>query len=177
MFVNFVSYSFISLANQTIKLYQTCVCCVVFGLPIIASQKMVDFNNVEVKEFIIARSQQFRQLYNLQVSVIFMKLFWCPQVVEGSLDVKYRNGCEPFKRKSLSVFERGVNCTKSLQSLNRPSSLFTYILFPSSTFIYLHQLSFIFPSSTSTSLHSLSCTFLYLVFIYLYSALSTFTSP
>ena len=105
-----------------------------------------------------------------------MKFFWCPQVVEGSLAVKYRNGCEAFKRKSLIVFERGVNRTKRLKCLNRPSSPFTYILLPSSTFIYLHQLSLIFPSSTSTSLHSPSCTLLYLVFIYLYSASSTFTS-
>lgn len=105
-----------------------------------------------------------------------MKFFWCPQVVEGSLVVKYRNGCEAFKRKSLIVFERGVNRTKRLKCLNRPSSPFTYILLLSSTFIYLHQLSLIFPSSTSTSLHSPSCTLLYLVFIYLYSASSTFTS-
>ena len=105
-----------------------------------------------------------------------MKFFWCPQVVEGSLAVKYRNGCEAFKRKSLTVFKRGVNRTKRLKCLNRPSSPFTYILLPSSTFIYLHQLSLIFASSTSTSLHSPSCTLLYLVFIYLYSASSTFTS-
>lgn len=55
--LSILSISFIGLANQSIELCQTCVCCVVFGLPIIASQKMVGFINLEVKEFIITLSQ------------------------------------------------------------------------------------------------------------------------